>query len=170
MLRRSELLLVVMLRQRATEKKRQSRDAASSTRICACHAAGCSSRSDFAGLEPHIAHLAFIAPKKNIPRRLPSPRWSTAGCLNAKRAEQLPVGRKTANVILNVAFEQPEIAVDTHISALPIAPHRARQERCSRWKKTAQVRSRRIQEAARAPLADPARRYSARRASRILTA
>jgi endonuclease-3 len=30
--------------------------------------------------------------------------------------EQLPgVGRKTANVILNVAFEQPEIAVDTHI-------------------------------------------------------
>src|SRR6476661_858604 len=30
--------------------------------------------------------------------------------------EALPgVGRKTANVILNVAFEQPEIAVDTHI-------------------------------------------------------
>ena len=30
--------------------------------------------------------------------------------------EQLPgVGRKTANVILNVAFGQPTIAVDTHI-------------------------------------------------------
>ena len=30
--------------------------------------------------------------------------------------EQLPgVGRKTANVVLNVAFGQPTIAVDTHI-------------------------------------------------------
>jgi endonuclease-3 len=30
--------------------------------------------------------------------------------------EALPgVGRKTANVVLNVAFEQPTIAVDTHI-------------------------------------------------------
>ena len=30
--------------------------------------------------------------------------------------EKLPgVGRKTANVVLNVAFGQPTIAVDTHI-------------------------------------------------------
>jgi endonuclease-3 len=30
--------------------------------------------------------------------------------------EQLPgVGRKTANVVLNIAFHQPTIAVDTHI-------------------------------------------------------
>jgi endonuclease-3 len=32
------------------------------------------------------------------------------------KLEQLPgVGRKTANVVLNVAFGQPTIAVDTHI-------------------------------------------------------
>jgi endonuclease III len=35
---------------------------------------------------------------------------------NRKSLEQLPgVGRKTANVILNTAFGQPTIAVDTHI-------------------------------------------------------
>jgi endonuclease III len=40
------------------------------------------------------------------------------GAVPADRAalEALPgVGRKTANVVLNVAFEQPTIAVDTHI-------------------------------------------------------
>lgn len=35
---------------------------------------------------------------------------------NREALEQLPgVGRKTANVILNTAFKQPTIAVDTHI-------------------------------------------------------
>jgi endonuclease-3 len=35
---------------------------------------------------------------------------------NREELEQLPgVGRKTANVILNTAFGQPTIAVDTHI-------------------------------------------------------
>ena len=36
------------------------------------------------------------------------------------------VGRKTANVVLNVAFSQPAIAVDTHIfrvsNRIPLAP------------------------------------------------
>ena len=41
--------------------------------------------------------------------------------------ESLPgVGRKTANVVLNVAFNQPTIAVDTHIfrvsNRIPLAP------------------------------------------------
>ena len=35
---------------------------------------------------------------------------------NAEALERLPgVGRKTANVVLNVAFGQPTIAVDTHV-------------------------------------------------------
>jgi endonuclease-3 len=35
---------------------------------------------------------------------------------NREALEQLPgVGRKTANVVLNVAFGQPTIAVDTHV-------------------------------------------------------
>jgi endonuclease-3 len=35
---------------------------------------------------------------------------------NRQELEELPgVGRKTANVVLNVAFHQPTIAVDTHI-------------------------------------------------------
>ena len=34
----------------------------------------------------------------------------------AKALESLPgVGRKTANVVLNTAFKQPVMAVDTHI-------------------------------------------------------
>ena len=37
--------------------------------------------------------------------------------------EALPgVGRKTANVVLNVAFGEPTMAVDTHIFASPTAP------------------------------------------------
>ena len=40
--------------------------------------------------------------------------------------EQLPgVGRKTANVVLNVAFGEPTIAVDTHIFRV-CQPHRPR--------------------------------------------
>ena len=34
----------------------------------------------------------------------------------ARRSKRLPgVGRKTANVVLNIAFGEPTIAVDTHI-------------------------------------------------------
>ena len=37
----------------------------------------------------------------------------------ARRAVELPgVGRKTANVVLNMAFGQPTMAVDTHIFRL----------------------------------------------------
>ena len=42
--------------------------------------------------------------------------------LERSELEKFPgVGRKTANVVLNVAFGQPTIAVDTHISAFE--PH-----------------------------------------------
>ncbi len=53
--------------------------------------------------------------------------WSSCrGCLIAKHGGQVPrdrealealpgVGRKTANVVLNIAFGEPTIAVDTHL-------------------------------------------------------
>ena len=57
------------------------------------------------------------------------------GLVPADRAklEARLVGRKTANVVLNEAFGQPTIAVDTHISGSATAPewHRERR-RCSR--------------------------------------
>ena len=37
-------------------------------------------------------------------------------CLGTETLEKLPgVGRKTANVVLNIAFGEPTIAVDTHL-------------------------------------------------------
>ena len=83
---------------------------------------------------------------------------------NREALEKLPgVGRKTANVVLNVAFGQPTIAVDTHIFRVAnrtgIAPGQdARGGRAQ----AREVRARRIQ-AARAPLADPARALRVRR-------
>jgi endonuclease-3 len=52
---------------------------------------------------------------------------------NLVQLETLPgVGRKTANVILNIAFQQPTIAVDTHVfrvaNRLGIAPGKTPQE------------------------------------------
>ncbi len=65
--------------------------------------------------------------------------------------EQLPgVGRKTANVILNIAFGQPTIAVDTHIFRVAnrtgIAPGkqpaRSRSNGCSSSSPSASARTR----------------------------
>jgi endonuclease III len=72
--------------------------------------------------------------------------------------EALPgVGRKTANVVLNIAFKEPTIAVDTHIfrvgNRTGLAP--GRHGRGGRTE-TAQGGARRIPPA-RPPLADPAR-------------
>ena len=54
--------------------------------------------------------------------------------------ESLPgVGRKTANVILNTAFGQPTIAVDTHIFRRP-SQHRTA---APRWRRTSCGRRRR---------------------------
>ena len=71
------------------------------------------------GLKQHIKTIGLFNTKaKNIiglSRRLIERH---GGQVPADRAalEALPgVGRKTANVVLNVAFGQPTIAVDTHI-------------------------------------------------------
>ena len=72
-----------------------------------------------AGLESRIKRIGLYRTKaKNILATCKLLLERHGGEVPATREalEQLPgVGRKTANVILNVAFGQPTIAVDTHI-------------------------------------------------------
>ena len=72
-----------------------------------------------AGLERYIKSIGLYRTKaKNIIAtcRLLLERHGGEVPQTREALEQLPgVGRKTANVILNVAFGQPTIAVDTHI-------------------------------------------------------
>ena len=71
------------------------------------------------GLKQHIKTIGLFNTKaKNIIRTCKLLVEKHAGEVPDSRAalEALPgVGRKTANVILNTAFGQPTIAVDTHI-------------------------------------------------------
>jgi endonuclease III len=71
------------------------------------------------GLTPYIRHIGlFNAKAKNV--------IATCSLLIERHGSQVPhdreqlealpgVGRKTANVVLNVAFGEPTIAVDTHV-------------------------------------------------------
>ena len=72
-----------------------------------------------AGLEGYIKRIGLFRTKaKNIIAtcRLLLERHGGIVPQTREELEQLPgVGRKTANVILNIAFGQPTIAVDTHI-------------------------------------------------------
>ena len=72
-----------------------------------------------AKLENHIKRIGLYRTKaKNILATCKLLLERHGGAVPAAREalEELPgVGRKTANVILNVAFGQPTIAVDTHI-------------------------------------------------------
>ena len=72
-----------------------------------------------AGLERYIKSIGLFRTKaKNIIAtcRLLLERHGGEVPATREALEQLPgVGRKTANVILNVAFGEPTIAVDTHI-------------------------------------------------------
>jgi endonuclease-3 len=71
------------------------------------------------GLTPYVQTIGLWRNKaKNIVAMSEILLREHGGQVPANRAalEQLPgVGRKTANVILNTAFGQPTIAVDTHI-------------------------------------------------------
>jgi endonuclease-3 len=70
-------------------------------------------------LEDHIRTIGLYRNKaKNVVAlsRLLIERHGGEVPAEREALEQLPgVGRKTANVVLNVAFGQPTIAVDTHI-------------------------------------------------------
>ncbi len=72
-----------------------------------------------AGLTPYIRTIGLFNSKaKNIINTCKILRDQHGGVVPETRVEleALPgVGRKTANVILNTAFGQPTIAVDTHI-------------------------------------------------------
>jgi endonuclease-3 len=71
------------------------------------------------GLERHIKRIGLYRTKaKNLLAtcKLLLERYGGAVPATREELESLPgVGRKTANVILNTAFAQPTIAVDTHI-------------------------------------------------------
>lgn len=71
------------------------------------------------GLKPYIAHIGLFNTKaKNVMAtcRLLLDRHAGEVPRVREALEQLPgVGRKTANVVLNTAFGEPTIAVDTHI-------------------------------------------------------
>ena len=89
---------------------------------------------------------------------------------NRDALEALPgVGRKTANVVLNVAYGEPTIAVDTHIFRV-VQPHRpgARQNTPRGGTQTRKNCAEAIF-AARAPLADSARALYLRGAQATLS-
>ena len=72
--------------------------------------------------------------------------------------EALPgVGRKTANVVLNVAFGEPTIAVDTHIFRVGNRTGLARRQNPARRRDEADGSRAEALSAARPPLAHPAR-------------
>jgi endonuclease-3 len=72
-----------------------------------------------AGLEPYVKSIGLYRTKaKNVVALSKILLDEHGGEVPAEREalERLPgVGRKTANVVLNTAFGQPTIAVDTHI-------------------------------------------------------
>jgi endonuclease-3 len=74
---------------------------------------------DVAGLTPYVKHIGlFNAKAKNVIELCRQLLAEHGGEVPTDRAalEALPgVGRKTANVVLNTAFGQPTMAVDTHI-------------------------------------------------------
>jgi len=111
-----ELLIAVILSAQATDKsvnlatRELYRDACTPQSI---HALG------VAGLEHYIKRIGLYRTKaKNIIATCKMLMDLHAGEVpqTAETLEALPgVGRKTANVVLNIAFGHPTIAVDTHI-------------------------------------------------------
>ena len=71
------------------------------------------------GLTPYIRHIGlYNAKAKNVIEtcRLLIERHGGEVPRDREALESLPgVGRKTANVVLNVAFGEPTLAVDTHV-------------------------------------------------------
>jgi endonuclease-3 len=72
-----------------------------------------------AGLAPYIRHIGlYNAKAKNVVDmcRLLIERHGGEVPRDRQALEALPgVGRKTANVVMNVAFGEPTLAVDTHV-------------------------------------------------------
>jgi endonuclease III len=111
-----ELLVAVVLSAQATDK---SVNLATRELFKAANTPQAILALGAAGLERHIKSIGLYRTKaKNIIATCQLLLERQGGEVPRTRdaLEQLPgVGRKTANVILNVAFGQPTIAVDTHI-------------------------------------------------------
>ncbi|MGH8632598.1 MAG: endonuclease III [Burkholderiales bacterium] len=111
-----ELLVSVVLSAQATDK---SVNLASPGLFRAANSPDAMLRLGRKGLERHIKRIGLYRTKaRNLigACKLLLERYGGEVPRTREELEQLPgVGRKTANVILNTAFGQPTIAVDTHI-------------------------------------------------------
>jgi len=111
-----ELLVAVILSAQATDK---SVNKATAGLFRAANTPAAMLALDVAGLSPYIKSIGLYNSKaKNIIAtcRLLVERHGSAVPKTREELERLPgVGRKTANVILNTAFGEATIAVDTHI-------------------------------------------------------
>jgi len=111
-----ELLVAVVLSAQATDK---SVNLATAKLFPAANSPRAMAVLGEQGLEPYIRTIGLYRTKaKNVIALSKLLLERHGGEVPAQRAalEALPgVGRKTANVVLNIAFGQPTIAVDTHI-------------------------------------------------------
>jgi endonuclease-3 len=111
-----ELLVAVILSAQATDK---SVNKATAGLFRDAHTPAAMLALGVDGLSRHIRSIGLYNSKaKNIIEtcRLLIERHSGEVPASREELERLPgVGRKTANVVLNTAFGQPTIAVDTHI-------------------------------------------------------
>jgi endonuclease III len=111
-----ELLVAVMLSAQATDK---SVNKATTPLFRAANTPAAILALGVDGLSPHIKSIGLYNSKaKNIIAtcRLLLERHAGAVPASREELERLPgVGRKTANVVLNTAFGEATMAVDTHI-------------------------------------------------------
>ena len=111
-----ELLVAVVLSAQATDK---GVNKATAKLFPVAHTPAAIVALGVDGLIPYVQSIGLFRNKaKNIVALSQILLREHGGAVPANREalEKLPgVGRKTANVVLNVAFGQPTIAVDTHI-------------------------------------------------------
>jgi len=111
-----ELLVAVVLSAQATDK---SVNLATRRLYSVANTPAAILALDVVGLTPYVKHIGlFNAKAKNVIELCRQLLAEHGGEVPTDRAalEALPgVGRKTANVVLNTAFGQPTMAVDTHI-------------------------------------------------------
>jgi len=111
-----ELLVAVILSAQATDK---SVNIATRRLYPQANTAAAILQLGVAGITPFIRHIGlYNAKAKNVIEtcRLLLERHGGEVPRDREALEALPgVGRKTANVVLNVAFGEPTLAVDTHV-------------------------------------------------------
>jgi endonuclease-3 len=121
-----ELLIAVVLSAQATDK---SVNLATAQLFPKANTPRAIAQLGEEGLIPYIRTIGLYRTKaKNVVALCRKLLEEHAGKVPANREalEALPgVGRKTANVVLNVAFGQPTIAVDTHIFRVANRTHLA---------------------------------------------